>query len=454
MRSSAAPQGRKELLFWLNGLCNSDYPAVESLRDGAAYCTILEASANRITRNYEASDPSPEAAAARRRAAAAAAALGRLDWSATAAVCESADPARDSMAVHKACRGNTAVLQEMLRACVPAGHTLEVDTARLSTGKLQDHMLFLRWLHQFMGRALQHYSRAALEKRAAARPGEVEGVKLNRAQLLLERKRQSGGRPGTRGASAAEMAVTPSSRRAVSAAAAAVRSPSPRTALMESFEPSGGGGGGYATPDSREGRAQPQNYHVDPTANTRSIPNIYTNSTNIGGGGGGGAPPTPPELATADVGATTTSGGSNGFAYPRAAVAVPAPMRDMLVAARREVEELEAMVAAAHERHLHHLTRPSADDSHSGDGDGGGDTPDPLAHSAAERQLAAARDADPDGDDGEAVGLVSLQDLGRLLEERDAMAQVFAAVDGVVRQCHAQGVPSRLLSDVCAVLYP
>jgi len=41
MRKSAKP-GRLELLEWVNKLCESDYPRIESLSDGVAYAQILD----------------------------------------------------------------------------------------------------------------------------------------------------------------------------------------------------------------------------------------------------------------------------------------------------------------------------------------------------------------------------------------------------------------------------
>ena len=35
--------GRNELLSWVNNVCQSDYPKIESLSDGVAFCLILDA---------------------------------------------------------------------------------------------------------------------------------------------------------------------------------------------------------------------------------------------------------------------------------------------------------------------------------------------------------------------------------------------------------------------------
>lgn len=41
MKKGGKP-GRLELLSWINELTESDYPRIESLSDGIAYCQILD----------------------------------------------------------------------------------------------------------------------------------------------------------------------------------------------------------------------------------------------------------------------------------------------------------------------------------------------------------------------------------------------------------------------------
>lgn len=422
-RGAAAPQGRKGLLAWLNGLCNSEYPAVESFRDGAAYCTVIEAAASRIAQNLEESSL-PEAVLARDRAFQAAKALSRLDWSATAVVCEHVDPSLDSMAVRKTCRENMTVLQEILRECVPREHTREIDVERLCTGKLQDHMRFLQWLYQFMNKALMQYSKTAIEKRSKQRPGEVEGVKLNRSQLLLEQRRKAAeGRAG-QGPRHSQQPKASTSTTGAGGGGAPMPSRS-----------SAGGVGRHSDPEKRATVIENPPFHRTPSLGATKDPQESAATRSPDHPSAASVAPLP------TVAAGALEAESSAFSYARAPVVVPAEMKEMLVRARREVEELEAMAMEAHENHLCSLTRaPLSPPLSATDGAEGAEP------SASERLLAAG-----------GIGKVespSLQDLAQLLEERDALARLFSEVDSIVRGYHAKGVSSQLLTDLCAILYP
>lgn len=185
-----APSGRSELLLWLNSLCSAEYPAVESLRDGAAYCVIIEAAVSRAAQNCVVFEIA-EAEDMHARATHAAALLSKLDWTATPLVCEHISPSQDTAATRAVCRRNMDTLQDMLHLAVEPAHRLRVDAERLAQGRLQDHVLFLRWLFHLVHRLLTDYASEALAQREwTAAPGEVEGVRLTRAVRLLERARR------------------------------------------------------------------------------------------------------------------------------------------------------------------------------------------------------------------------------------------------------------------------
>ncbi|KEG09092.1 hypothetical protein DQ04_05841030 [Trypanosoma grayi] len=182
------PSGRGELLLWINSVCSAEYPSVESLRDGVAYCTIIDAAASRVAENCAALGI-PEAHAAQVRAKRATQLLGRIEWDVTLATCTNQDPSLDSMRERDQCEKNMQTLQLMLRVCVPPEFSLELDASRLATGKLQEHILLLRWMFQFMAKMLNTYSKKALERRAnsSGEVGCVEGVRMTRA-MKLQRK--------------------------------------------------------------------------------------------------------------------------------------------------------------------------------------------------------------------------------------------------------------------------
>lgn len=394
MSRAAEPRGRKELLFWLNSLCNAEYPAVESLRDGTVYCTVIEAAVSRIAQNCIACHTT-DREEMRRRANQAAKALSLLEWSATASVCENVDQSLDTMTVRKVCRKNIDVLQDMLRHCVPPDHVRTIDGERLSRGKLQDHVKFLQWLYQFMTKVLSQYSKSALEEKAERKTGLVSGVRLNRATKLLEHKRH---------APTQEFLCVP-------------------THQLDSTVTIGSDGMPKSTRQSTSRTTNSPG--VYPHKSVQLFPSCASEATL-------GLPVDVPRTRTdtheaaedvpaEPVGtpAAAPSPASVVSHYQRGATAIPSELKDILLQLRSSVEELESNVYASHETHQQSLTREES-------------IPDDLTP----------------------LSCLPLSGLGKLLEQRDTLAQVFAAVDSIVHKHHARGLPTPLLTDMCAILYP
>ncbi|KPA83887.1 hypothetical protein ABB37_02074 [Leptomonas pyrrhocoris] len=432
---SAALSGRKELLAWLNNLCNSTYPSVESLRDGAAYCTIVEAAISRIAQNSAATHSS-EAPIANSRAEQARVYLNKVDWSATAVVCEGTDPSLDSMSVRTACAHNMQLLQDILHDCVPAAHRYTAEASRLAAGKLQDHVLLLRWMYSFMSKVLAHYSRKALEKKGEVVAGTVEGVKLNRTALLRSSQvngvvERGGHEPaqtrerGEAGQGLASHAHHMSATR-VSAGRSLSGSPSP---ALQSVRASGEEESRSPDDDAYEERQLPRKHahRVD-----KEEPSATPRSSSVGG---------PPTGTAANAEEETPRGKTVHSHYTRGTIAVPEHLRGPLVSLRNEVEEVEEIVLYVQEQHNFYLTHPA----------NGTRTYTP---SAAVRNVDSGSQYRLD-----ARETVSLEELGRLLEERDALAQQYAATDAIVtralQQAEAQGkAASPLLRDIVDLLRP
>ncbi|KAH8609054.1 hypothetical protein ERJ75_001238000 [Trypanosoma vivax] len=180
--------GRTALLQWVNNVCSTQYPSIESLRDGVAYCTIIEAVLCRVTDNCVLLSSS-EAEDFNLRAQHASYLLSRLQWEVTLLTCRNAAPSSDSIQEHSICRKNFNILQFMIRDCLPPGFFIEINVARLSSGMLQDHLRLLRWIHDFVRRMLDKYSKLAIRRRLRDEHslGSVEGVRMTRA-LMLHRK--------------------------------------------------------------------------------------------------------------------------------------------------------------------------------------------------------------------------------------------------------------------------
>ncbi|KAG5504438.1 hypothetical protein JKF63_04890 [Porcisia hertigi] len=438
---SAALSGRKELLQWLNGLCNAEYPAVESLRDGAAYCTIVEAAVNRIAQNCAATQSS-EAPASKSRADQARRYLEKLDWSATPAVCENADPSFDSVSLREVCFHNMRLLQSILQECVPTEHRNTVDTKRLASGKLQDHVVLMRWLFSFMSKILAQYSKKALEKKAGVVAGSVEGVKLNRTARLRSRQALGSARQEARGSAhprdstidlmGGESSGTPRLLHAD-------RSPS-RTSLRE---------------NARRDRVASARNSNSPF---RTLVRSNSGPTPAHASPRGGLPetdivtspplhrPTPEtDLSKGQVSASAKEGLHERTVhahYTRGTMAVPDFFCTTLVSLRSEVEELEKQVLYAQECHNYYLTHRTSEEE-------------------ADRvlSLAAAKYGQDTRLCHRGRETLSLEELGEQLEERDRLAQQYAAVDAVVtRALQSARIDSKqmsaLLRDLLELIHP
>ncbi|CAJ1989009.1 hypothetical protein conserved [Leishmania donovani] len=438
---SAALSGRKELLQWLNKLCDADYPAVESLRDGAAYCTIVEAAVNRVAQNCAATQSS-EAPVTKSCADRAHVYLGKLDWSATAAVCENADPSRDSVSVREVCFHNMRLLQDMLQECVPAEHRNTVDANRLATGKLQDHVVLLRWLYLFMSKVLAQYSKKALEKKAGVVAGTVEGVKLNRTVRLRSRQASSSDHRGARGLAQPYENKNDLMREE--------NSTTPRW-LHAARSPSGTSSRERAHRDRGDSARDSNSPFRTPTGSNGGPAPAHTSSR-------GGLPDAGITTSSTSARATPATGPAKGYVsesaqevlrertvhahYTRGTIAVPEVFRSTLVHLRDEVEELERQVLCAQERHNYHLTHRASE----------GETDRVLSVAAAKYDQDTSL-----GEEGRET--LSLEELGELLEERDRLAQQYATVDAVVtralQSARSQGKPiPPLLRDLVELLHP
>lgn len=398
--------GRKELLSWLNGLCNADYPTVESLRDGAAYCTIMEAAVSRIAQNCIATQ-AVEARIAERRAEHAASLLSKVDWTGTIAVCENGNPSRDNVSVQQTCLHNIGLLSDILQKCVPASfkHTIDVD--RLASGKLQDHVQLLRWLYQFMSKVLVQYSRASLQKKLKRTSGMVEGVKLNRTALLRSTQASITGVPPLSSPAqekplglqiTLQQSEKETGRDSYSCFEAPFSGESPRKDTTAAQAPE------YHSGDARLWSASAsKELNV---ANEKTVASYYT----------------------------------------QGAVTIPVNNKSSLTQIRNEVEELEALALNLQEYHFHQLTQVT----HTSD----------ITQKAkyvprreVRKYLAEKGFVPPP------QTILSLQDLGGLLEERDVLAQRYAALDLLVSRTanstleDGQG-PSRLLQNILDLLRP
>ncbi|GET88779.1 hypothetical protein, conserved [Leishmania tarentolae] len=438
---SAALSGRRELLQWLNNLCDSEYPAVESLRDGAAYCTIVEAAVSRIAQNCAATQSS-ETPVTKSRADQAHVYLAKLDWSATAAVCENADPSRDSVSVREVCFHNMRLLQDMLQECVPAEHRSTVDANRLATGKLQDHVVLLRWLFLFMSKVLAQYSKKALEKKAGVVAGTVEGVKLNRtARLRSQQASTSDHReaPALTQPHENKIDLLREENNATLRWVHADRNPSGASPRERAHHDRGdsvrNSNSSFRTPIRPNSGPTPA-----PASSRGGLPDagIRTSSTSARATPATG----PPKRHVSESAEEVLRERTVHAHYIRGTIAVPEAFRSTLVQLRDEVEELERQVLSAQERHNYHLTHRVC----------GGETDRVLS-------VAAARYGEDTTSGQEGRETLSLEELGELLEERDRLSQQYASVDAVVtralQSARSQGKPiPPLLSDLVELLHP
>ncbi|CBH13306.1 hypothetical protein, conserved [Trypanosoma brucei gambiense DAL972] len=183
--------GRAGLLSWINKMCSAQYPSVVSLRDGAAYCSVVDATANRVAENCAAFGV-PELTIYQKRAKRSSQLLARVSWGTTLATCANQDPSLDSIKERNQCERNMQTLQIMLYECLPPEFSLEIDVPRLACGKLQDHVQLLKRMHIIVGKLLTLFSKQSLELRirSSSNFGCVEGVRITRAMMLHRKASQ------------------------------------------------------------------------------------------------------------------------------------------------------------------------------------------------------------------------------------------------------------------------
>ncbi|ESL09133.1 hypothetical protein TRSC58_03153 [Trypanosoma rangeli SC58] len=392
--ATAQPSGRADLLLWINSVCTAQYPSVESLRDGVAYCTIVDAAASRVAENCTALRL-PEANVAQTRAKRAARLLSRVEWSVTTVTCINQDPSSDTMQERGYCEKNMQTLQLMLRGCVPPEFSLEVDVSRLAAGKLQEHILLLKWMYRFLKKMLSTYSRSALERRAntSENGGYIEGVRLTRAMKLQQKMvREKYGGPDVLGSSAENETNNAGLVTSVgeNSAAPEFTEAKDNNQIIQyasfSTTESGAVEGIKKTTDTL---SKPQQRHPDETGYYNL--HMSTRSSKLNG-----------EPGYSDF-LSNVCVESLSFCVPEEYVA-------MLEDLRQEVECYEAVVLATHGRHQRCLTgfKDGRDDS-----------------------LAEERSTD-EGPLAKRMPIISLEQLGLLLEERDKLWQTLEVLQDVL----------------------
>lgn len=131
-----APTGRGDLLEWLNVLCCAAYTSIEQLGDGVLYTQALEMG---LPGDHDI--------------------LSRLTSFDCCVVGEAESDAveptrRPSPALLTDRREkNLSVFQFACREYLPRRLSVEVNIPRLAQGKLQDHMILLKWLYSFVSSA-------------------------------------------------------------------------------------------------------------------------------------------------------------------------------------------------------------------------------------------------------------------------------------------------------------
>lgn len=381
----AVPCGRNELLEWINHLCGAEYPSVESFRDGAAYCTVIEAGASRLGKNFS-SAGFPDWNGAVEKAAKAKSYLNQVDWSATAHVYEYADPAQDTAHVRDVCNKNMKVLQKMLGFCVFSEFSIEINPDRLAGGKLQEHVQFLSWLCNFIRKILTYYTRSKIVKRGSGTTRSVEGVRKNRAMLLLEEKRyeESGF------AAASDQPIS----RAPLTARGAKKVPMPLFSAEED------------TPRKRQIRdSAPVHSSIQPQNRAKSVDSSVVRSRDL------------PRHVDPCTSRSSLRGGERCWV-------IPETHKNSLIELRGCVEEIEEIVLLQHQSYQQSIV-PLPD------------------HSTEIKDTSQSRER-----------IISLTDLGKLLEERDSLALVYSEVEEIYRSHSQRGVVTPLLMHIGAVLYP
>lgn len=434
MRSlETTPCGRNELLGWINTLCGAEYPALEALRDGAGYCTVIEAATNRVKRNCAAAGFA-DLNGASARATTAKMLLNKVDWSATSHVYEVVDPAQDSTHDHYICFKNICLLQRMLRECVFPEYSTEIEPDRLASGKLQDHLHFLSWLYNYIKKVLTAFSKTEILRKAGDRTSTVEGVKRNRAMILLREKRlgfsqkdsgvgepspspfissktRSGNTPeAIRSAPRGGERALDSSKSDKNRISASTNIPySPREDRLVEEKKSRSPASSSFCSGSAEELPQEKEY----------LPN--RNSPSCGDEGKG--------LHCGPSITRTQRGVSERLERNVDCVMLPSTFKDSFIEIRRLVEDLEHAVLLDHNEYQSCIAPPS--------------------HGREDEILTDAHDGDHN-----AHRIPSLFSLGKLLEERDALKKIYAEIEEVYQSTLKRGISTPLLMHVGSVLYP
>ncbi|CAD2220732.1 hypothetical protein AGDE_09431 [Angomonas deanei] len=431
--STNKPKGRSEYLFWLNSLCRTEYPAVESLRDCAAYCTVIEAATRRIAENCVKYDHK-DAWAYAKRAEFAEKAIQKIDWKASLEVCENIDPSKDNRTVRSICRKNSLLLQDLLANSIPPNFSTDVDIERMASGKLQDHIKVLEWLFNFMTKVLDSFSDEALTNNVCAGPyGDVEGVKLTRSVKLLGRERRRKSATSFPNDESTDV-TTPDSRRQVSPRHPSLRTSSTGPARqLRTAKPS-------RVPDSFSESKPKRTQSSRAYQSAGKTENGLVGKNDDGSRGGRESPPaadTPSALHSAEIRKISHSSPSTAFLYSRGSTAVLEIQKNTLVSLRQEVEELEALILNAHEKHQCALTESSN-----------------VVYQPREEVLPFLVNPEYTPPDNQSVGL---QELGRILEERDSLYFKYLATEKIVNRYEEQKnstTPSLLLERIQQILYP
>lgn len=431
--STSTPSGRNELLGWLNTLCGSEYPTIEALRDGAGYCTVIEAAASRLERNCSAAG-FPELYGATQKALIAKKLLSRVDWSATSHVYEVVDPAQDSAFFQSICLKNVRILQRMVRECVLPDCSTEIHPDRLALGKLQDHLHFLSWLWNYIKKILSGYSKSEILRKAAGRTNLVEGVRSNRAMMLLQEKRigvplkdnsrvKSNSPPLVSPRRTAGM-VSGNSRSLLSSKEAVVSSSKKNRKEISSPIPS----------SISPRQVRPFEKEV---RRSSSSPSCYSSSSKK-------VSPEHGRVPYRDL-----SRGSEERSTPRTTlrktnnpkinlgkdevntefVVIPSVFKNRAVEIRKLVEELEELVLVEHEEYQNSISPPLQE--------------------KVDEALTGSHD-----DKEKMPRIPSLVSLVGLLEERDRLVRMYTDIEKMYHSKIRSGISTPLLMNIGAVLYP
>lgn len=431
--TSATPCGRNELLGWINTLCGAEYPTIEALRDGAGYCTVIEAAAIRFQRNCAAAG-FPDWNNATEKAVVAKRLLSRVDWSATSHVYEVVDPGQDTAFYRHICLKNLSVLQRMIRECLIPDYSTEIHPDRLASGKLQDHLHFLSWLWNYIRKILTGYTKSEILKKALGRTSVVEGVKTNRAMKLLQEKRIGVSQRGNTGIErTSPPLISPRGRTGMGAVNP--RSSRSSTGTAGDTRTNVSQGTSPPTTASHSPRERRRNEITKsgspPTQNCFPLPSKDNSPENV-------YLPYPNSSSGTESQSIPHSSFSNTHtmkAYLRKNeenidyILVPSSFKDRAVELRKLVEELEQLVLREHNDYQNSITSSS----HKND------------NGTAEEK---------DNDSTQIPRIPSLVSLGKLLEERDALAQIYEKIENTYQSAVKRWISTPLVMHLGAVLYP